>query len=87
MPLTQSATKRARQSIVRHGRLLPYKTLMKTMMRKVSDAEKAGDKAALVSLMPHAYKMIDMAAKKNIIARRNADRKKSRIARIIAGMK
>jgi ribosomal protein S20 len=44
MPLTPSATKRAKQSITRHKRLMPYKTIMKTMMRKFSEAVKEGKK-------------------------------------------
>jgi small subunit ribosomal protein S20 len=87
MPLTKSAIKRSRQSAVRHERLKPYKTLMKTMMRKFQDAAKAGNKQEMTTLLPQVYKSIDTAAKKNLIHRRSADRKKSLVARMAAAAK
>jgi small subunit ribosomal protein S20 len=84
MPLTDSAIKAAKQSLVRRARLLPYKTQMKTMMRKISDAVKEGKKDEAIALLPKVYKAIDTAAKKNIIHPRNADRKKSLVARMVA---
>lgn len=85
MPITKSAIKAAKQSKVRQGRLLPYKTNMRTMMRKLRDAVKAGKKADAEKLLATVYKSIDMAAKKNIIHRRNADRKKASMAKLLAG--
>ncbi len=84
MPLTKSAIKRVRQSNVRHKRLLPYKTIMKTMMKKLADALKEGKKDAAVALLPQVYKSIDMAAKKSIIHKNTASRKKSLVARMVA---
>lgn len=84
MPLTKSAVKRAKQAITRHTRLLPYKTIMKTMMKKLADATKAGKKDEAIKLLPQVYKSIDMAAKKNIIHVNTAARKKSLAARMVA---
>lgn len=84
MPLTPSAVKRARQSIVRHKRLMPYKTIMKTMMRKFTEAVKEGKKEDAAALLPQVYKSIDMAAKKKIIHSNTAARKKSLAARMVA---
>lgn len=84
MPITPSAIKRAKQNLVRRARLQPYKTQMKTMMRKLSDAVKAGKKDEAVALLPQVYKTIDTAAKKNLIHFRTASRKKSLAARMIA---
>ena len=84
MPKTLSAIKRARQNLVRTARLKPYKTAMKTLIRKVSDAAQAGDVQQVTSLLPQAYKVIDTAAKKGLIHRKNADRKKSMLARMAA---
>lgn len=84
MPLTESAIKRARQNKQRQKRLTPFKTNMKTMIRKIADAAKAGDKEGVKKLMPQVYKAIDMAAKKNIIHRKNADRKKASVAKLAA---
>lgn len=84
MPRTKSATKSAHQSSVRRKRLQPYKTHMKTMLRKISDASKAGNRDEATKLLPTVYKSIDMAAKKNIIHKKTAARKKSLAARLIA---
>ena len=84
MPITKSAVKAAKQSKVRQSRLLPYKTNMRTMMRKMRDTVAAGKKDDAVKLLPSVFKSIDMAAKKNIIHRRNADRKKASMAKLVA---
>jgi small subunit ribosomal protein S20 len=84
MPRTKSAVKRARQSIVRHERLLPYKTHMKTMMRKITDAVKDGKKDDAVKLLPEVYKTIDIATKKNLIHWKTAARKKALAAKLVA---
>lgn len=84
MPITKSAVKAAKQSKVRQTRLLPYKTQMRTLMRKMRDTVAAGKKDDAVKLLPSVFKSIDMAAKKNIIHRRNADRKKASMAKLVA---
>lgn len=84
MPRTKSASKSARQSVDRKERLQPFKTNMKTMIRKVMDAVKAGKKDEAAKLLPAVYKSIDMAAKKEIIHRNTAARKKSLVARVVA---
>ena len=86
MPITQSAIKRARQSLVRKERRRPYKTQMKTLIRKMTEAAKAGQ-ADASAILPEVYKAIDMAAKKGIIHPRNAARKKSAMAKLVAGPK
>ncbi len=87
MPLTSSAIKASRQSRVRRERRQPVKTTMKTMIRKVTTAVKAGDKAEASKLIASAYKAIDMASKKHIIHPKNAARKKSGIAKMVGAMK
>ena len=82
MPLTLSAIKRARQTEVRRARRQPYKTAMKTVMRKYMDAIKDGKAAEASVLLPQAYKIIDTAAKKGLIHHKNASRKKSLLARM-----
>lgn len=84
MPRTASVAKRARQNNDRQRRLQPVKTRMKTALRKVADAAKAGRKDELIQLIPQTYKAIDMAAKKHIIHPRTAARKKSSVARMAA---
>ncbi len=84
MPLTLSAIKRARQNLVRRERLQPYKTQMKTMMRKLIDAAKAGKRDEAKAMLARVYKAIDTAAKKHLIHPKNASHKKSRMARLLA---
>lgn len=57
---------------------------MKTMIRKVEELAKAGKKDEAAKILPLAYKSIDMAAKKYVIHRKNADRKKSSLARMVS---
>lgn len=85
MPIIQSAIKRDRQQKVRQARLLPFKTHMKTTIRKVNDAVKAGKKEDLQTLLSRAFKAIDTAAKKGIIHDRNAARKKSSLSKKVSG--
>lgn len=84
MPITKSAIKASKQSAARRTRLLPYKTHMRTLMRKLRDTMKDGKKEEAQQLLSQVYKSIDMAAKKNIIHRRTADRKKASMARLLA---
>jgi len=84
MPRTKSASKSARQSVDRKARLQPFKTNMKTMIRKIGDALKNGKKEDAAKLLPATYKSIDMAAKKGIIEKNTAARKKSLVARMVA---
>jgi len=57
------------------------------MMRKVVDLSKEGKTKEAEALLPGVYKSIDTAAKKNIIHKNNAARKKARMARLVAGDK
>ena len=84
MPLLKSAIVRARQNLIRRERRRPVKTLMKTMIRKIHDLSAAGKKDEAKALLPQVYKAIDMAAKRNIIHSRNAARKKSGVAKLLA---
>lgn len=87
MPIIKSSIKQAKKSIERRDRRLPYKTKMKTMIRKVGDFAKAGKKDEAAKTLPEAYKAIDTAAKKGIIHPKNAARKKSLLARMAAKKK
>lgn len=84
MPRTKSASKSARQSVDRKARLQPFKTNMKTMIRKITDTLKEGKKDDAAKLLPAVYKSIDTAAKKGIIEKNTAARKKSLVARMVA---
>jgi small subunit ribosomal protein S20 len=83
MPITKSAVKRARQNPIRHARLVPYKTQMKTMIKKLTQLVKDGKKDEAIKLLPMVYKSIDTAAKKRLLHRNTADRKKASMARLL----
>lgn len=84
MPRTASAIKAARQNRIRQERRMPYRTHMKTMIRKTVESAAAGKGEETRKLLAPAMKSIDMAAKKHIIHPRNAARKKSRLSRLCA---
>ncbi len=87
MPITSSAIKAARQNETRRIRRQPFKTQMKTMIRTFTDLMTAKKIAEATALLPKVQKAIDTAAKKNIIHRNNAARKKSLLARMVAPKK
>lgn len=84
MPIIKSAKKRVKQAEKRRKRNYPVRTMMKTYIKKVLHAVKEGNKEEAEKLLKQAYKIIDTAAKKNIIHDKNAARKKSRLARNLA---
>lgn len=84
MPLTKSAAKAARQSRARQTRLTPFKTRMKTSSKNVMDAVKDKKETDAQKGLSEAFKAIDMAAKKGLIHRKTADRRKSRLSRMLA---
>lgn len=84
MPIIKSAKKRMKQNAVRRAQRVPVKTYMKTMIRKVMDAVKDGKKDDAAKILPEVYKAIDMAAKRNIIHKNTAARRKSRMAKMVA---
>ena len=84
MPLIKSAIKRAKQNDVRRKRLQPYKSHMKTMMKKFVTFVEAKDEKKAIALMPSVYKSIDTAAKKKIINPKTAARRKSKMARMLS---
>ena len=87
MPILQSSIKANRQNLIRRSRRLPYKTGMKTQMRKVIDLVKEGKVDEATKILPVAYRAIDMAAKRNLIHWKNAARKKSLLARRVGAKK
>jgi len=76
-----------RQNKVRQERLLPYKSRMKTMIKKVKDLAGAGKKDEAEKALPEAFKSIDLAVKRNILHKKTAARRKSVLSRAIAGIK
>lgn len=84
MPIIKSAKKRVKQAKKRQERNYPLRSLLKTNMKKVLTAANEGRKEEAEKALPKAYKIIDTAAKKNLIHKKNAANKKSKLARAIA---
>ncbi len=87
MPIIKSAKKRVKQAEKRRERNFPVRSSMKTHIKKVLLLAKEGKKQEAEKELPSAYKIIDTAAKKNIIHNNNAARKKSRLAKTVANIK
>ncbi|MBU0766416.1 30S ribosomal protein S20 [Patescibacteria group bacterium] len=86
MPLIKSAIKRAKQNEERRKRLLPYRTIMKTMIRRIVDLTNEGKKDEAAKHLAETFKAIDTAAKKKIIHPKNAARKKAKVARLVSNV-
>lgn len=81
MPITQSAKKAIRGSLRKKAFNDARKRVMKEVIKKVEKAVKA-DKAGAVKMLSSAFQLIDKAAKRGVIKKNNASRKKARLARI-----
>lgn len=83
MAITKSAKKAIRVSkrkkIVNDRRT---KT-MKDTVKKIEKAVKAGKKDEAIKMLPSAFAAVDKAAKRGVIKKNTAGRKKSRLARIV----
>ncbi|HEY8449475.1 MAG TPA: 30S ribosomal protein S20 [Bacillota bacterium] len=81
LPNTASAKKRVRQTKVRTLRNRMYKSRMKTLIRRFEEALAQGDLDRAREMARRAASAIDKAAKKGVIHRNAAARRKSRIDR------
>lgn len=81
MAITQSAKKNIRQSARKKVMNLVRKDAMKEIMKQVAKLKAAGKTDAIAKLIPVAYKAIDKAAKRGVINKKNAARKKALVAK------
>ena len=84
MPITSSAKKALRQSRRRRIQNLRRKEAIVSIVRKIKKSVAAGKKDEARSLLPQAYKAFDKAAKRNVIHKNTAARKKSRLTKLVA---
>jgi len=82
MPVIKSAKKKMRQAIVRTERNKATRSELKTYMKKFMTLAKSNTEEAQ-KLLPKAFKVIDTAAKKKILHKNNASRKKSLLIRVL----
>ncbi len=83
MPNTKSSKKRLKQSEKRRLLNLRYKRKMKEVVKEIDSLVSDNKKKDAEKIVPKAYKAIDKAAKKNIIKKNTASRKKARIAKAV----
>ena len=83
MAITKSAKKAIRQSEARRVRNLVYKDKIKKLVKqaRVLVLEKKNEEAK--KILPNIYAALDKAAKVGIIKKNNADRRKSRLTKLI----
>ena len=83
MPVIKSAQKQMRQTKTRTERNQQIKSAYKTKIKEVKKGVGAMDAKKLQEKLSESYKLIDKAAKKNVIHKNNAARKKSQLAKMV----
>jgi small subunit ribosomal protein S20 len=83
MPQRRTAVKDLRKNRTRHMRNLDIKTDLKKTVKKFLSAVK-DKKSETQELLKVLYKKMDKAAKRNILHKKTAARRKSRFARLLA---
>jgi len=81
MPIIRSAKKAIRVSARKKAVNDQRKRTMKEVIKKIEKLSKS-DKAGAQKLLSEAYQAVDKAAKRGIIKKNNAARKKARLARL-----
>lgn len=83
MPITSSATKKARQDVVARERNRVVRDAYKKASKNVRKLVLAGETKKAQEALKEAYSKIDVAAKKNILHNNNASRRKARLAALL----
>jgi small subunit ribosomal protein S20 len=87
MPNTKSAVKAMRQSLRRKKYNLATKDKFKSAVKNVKKAILGGKKQEALQALQLAMKALDKAAKKHVIHKNTAARRKSRLAKAINKLK
>ena len=87
MANTVSAEKRAREAIERRARNVTQRSKVRSAVRKVLLAIRAGNKKDATTALREATPVIDAMARKGIIHRNKAARHKSRLAGQVKALK
>jgi len=83
MPIIKSAKKANEASARKHVFNLRRTRAMKEGIKTVKELVSSGSTEDAQKKLSEAYKAIDKAAKRGVIKKNNADRKKSLLARIV----
>jgi len=87
MPITKSAKKALRQNQRRRLFNLRRKRKMRLLIKRIRGLIKQGEKEEALKLLPETYQAIDKAAKRGVIKKNTAARKKSRLMKAIHQIK
>ena len=82
MPITKSAKKALRGSLVKKAMNDRNKKNIKESVKKIEKLIKEKNKAEAKKLLPEVYSVIDKAAKRGVIKKNTASRKKSRLSKM-----
>ena len=82
MPITTSAKKAIRVSKRKKAMNDVRTKAMKDAMKKIEKTVKAGKKDDAVKMLPGAFAAVDKAAKRGVIKKNTAARKKARLSRL-----
>jgi len=80
MANTKSAEKRARKAVALRSQNVAQRSKVRSAVRKVVEAIRAGNQTAAAAALKAASPVIDSMARKGIIHRNKAARHKSRLA-------
>jgi small subunit ribosomal protein S20 len=83
MPITKSAKKALRGSEKKRVFNIRRKRAVKDATKEITNLVSAGGKKEAEAKLSSAYKAIDKAAKRGVIKKNTASRKKSRLAKMI----
>jgi len=83
MPILPNAKKRLRRDRRKARYNLAAKNKVKAIIKTIRDFVTSGEVEKAKKELPKAQKIIDKAAKKNIVHKKNAARKKSRLAKLV----
>jgi small subunit ribosomal protein S20 len=83
MAITKSAKKSYRQSLRRKSGNLGYKSRLKDSLKEFLELIAKKKIKEAQSLLPQVFQVLDKCAKVGIIKKGNADRKKSRLAKLL----
>ncbi|PIP23365.1 MAG: 30S ribosomal protein S20 [Candidatus Nealsonbacteria bacterium CG_4_10_14_0_2_um_filter_38_17] len=83
MAIIKSAKKALRQSLRRRAQNLVYKQKMKSLVKEVRNLVSQKKLEEAKKILPQIYKALDKAAKKEVIKKKAASRKKSRLTKLV----
>ncbi|MEX0869956.1 MAG: 30S ribosomal protein S20 [Candidatus Spechtbacterales bacterium] len=84
MPNLQNAKKALRQNKKRADLNRNYKNRVKKVSREIQDLLKEGKQKEAQELMPTFYKAVDKAAKKGVLHKNTASRRKAVVAKKVS---